>query len=185
MKHKLTVAALALAVAPLAVFPAEADEEAPSLYERLGGLKSITPMVDDFINHLLVNETLNKNSAIATERRHTPPPYLKFQLSQLICEMSGGPCIYSGLTLKEAFVPLKIGEHEWAVVAGEFKKTLVKFKVPESEQQELINLVTQTKADIVADESPGDASGAETTAANQQEEAAPAPMWKVHAAETK
>lgn len=35
-----------------------------SLYDRLGGLKAISVVVDDFIDRLVVNEELNKNPAI-------------------------------------------------------------------------------------------------------------------------
>ena len=63
-----------------------------SLYDRLGGPKGITLVVDDFINRLVVNEELNKNPAIDAGRKNSPAPYLKFQVSQLVCGVTGGPC---------------------------------------------------------------------------------------------
>jgi hemoglobin len=66
-----------------------------TLYERLGGLKGITMVSDDFIDRLVANKTLNKNPAINAGRKSSPPPYLKFQVSQLVCEVSGGPCKYT------------------------------------------------------------------------------------------
>jgi hemoglobin len=63
-----------------------------TLYERLGRLKGITMVSDDFINRLVANKTLNQNPAINAGRKSSPPPYLKFQVSQLVCEVSGGPC---------------------------------------------------------------------------------------------
>ena len=53
-----------------------------SLYERLGGLKGISVVVDDFINRLVVNKTLNRNPAIDAGRKSSPAPYLKFQVSR-------------------------------------------------------------------------------------------------------
>lgn len=120
-----------------------------SLYDRLGGLKGITVVVDDFINRLVVNKTLNKNPAIAAGRKNSPAPYLKFQVSQLVCEVSGGPCKYAGKTMKESHAHLNISEKEWDVMAREFKKSLDKFKVPAAEQKELFDIVGKTKADIV------------------------------------
>lgn len=149
MKHRLTAATLLLAVGPLVAFPAGAEEEPKSLYERLGGLRSITPVVEDFVNHLLFNPILNKNPALSDSRRHTPPSYLKFQFAELVCEMSGGPCIYSGQAMKEAHTPLKISAEEWEVMTGELKKSLDKFKIPAAEQEELLELFGQTKDDIV------------------------------------
>ena len=120
-----------------------------SLYDRLGGLKGITVVVDDFINRLVSNKTLNKNPAIDAGRKSSPAPYLKFQVSQLVCEASGGPCKYTGKPMKESHGQLNISEKEWEIMAGEFKKSLNKFKVPAAEQKELFDIVGKTKADIV------------------------------------
>jgi hemoglobin len=120
-----------------------------TLYDRLGGLKGITMVSDDFINRLVANKTLNQNPAINTGRKISPPPYLKFQVSQLICEVSGGPCKYTGKSMKEAHAHLSISEKEWEIMAAEFKKSLTKFKVPAAEQKELFEIVGKTKADIV------------------------------------
>ncbi len=120
-----------------------------SLYDRLGGLKGITVVVDDFIDRLVSNKTLNSNPAIAAGRKSSPAPYLKFQVAQLVCEVSGGPCKYTGRPMKESHAHLNISEREWDVMAKEFKKSLDKFKVPASEQKELFEIVGKTKADIV------------------------------------
>jgi len=119
------------------------------LYDRLGGLKGITVVVDDFIDRLVANKTLNKNPAIDAGRKTSPAPYLKFQVAQLVCEVSGGPCKYTGRDMKSAHAHLNISEKEWDVMAGEFKKSLDKFKVPAAEQQELFAIVGKTKPDIV------------------------------------
>ena len=120
-----------------------------TLYERLGGLKGITVVVDDFINRLVVNKTLNKNPAINAGRKSSPPPYLKYQVSELVCQMTGGPCKYTGKAMKESHAHLNISEAEWNVMASEFKKSLDKFKVPAAEQKELFEIVGKTKGDIV------------------------------------
>ena len=121
-----------------------------TLYERLGGLKGITMVTDDFINRLVANKTLNQNPAINAGRKNSPPPYLKFQVSQLVCEVSGGPCKYTGKSMKESHAHLNISEKEWEIMAAEFRKSLNKFKVPAAEQKELFAIVGKTKADIVA-----------------------------------
>lgn len=148
---RMTIAVLVLAVAttvaPLAA--AQQPSTTPNLYERLGGLKGITVVVDDFIDRLVANEELNRNPAIDAGRKSSPPPYLKFQVSQLICELAGGPCKYTGKAMKESHAHLNISEKEWNVMAMEFQKSLDKFKVPAAEQKELFDMVGKTKADIV------------------------------------
>jgi hemoglobin len=124
-------------------------QQTPKLYDRLGGMKGITLVVDDFIDRLVKNKTLNKNPAIDAGRKSSPAPYLKFQVATLVCEVTGGPCKYTGRAMKESHAHLNITENEWKVMAGEFKKSLVKFKVPEAEQKELFEIVGSTKGDIV------------------------------------
>jgi len=120
-----------------------------SLYDRVGGLKGITLVVDDFIDRLVANEELNKNPAIDAGRRRSPAPYLKFQVSQMVCEATCGPCRYTGKAMRASHAQLNISEKEWGVMAEEFKKSLDKFKVPAVEQKELFDIVGMTKADIV------------------------------------
>jgi hemoglobin len=132
--------------------PAAAAEPAAAkaaLYDRLGGLRGITMVVDDFIDRLVVNVTLNRNPAIDAGRRSSPAPYLKFQVSQMVCEATGGPCKYTGKGMKESHVHLNITEKEWGVMAGEFQRSLDKFKVPAAEQKELFAIVGTTMPDIV------------------------------------
>jgi hemoglobin len=120
-----------------------------SLYDRLGGVKPITLVVDDFINRLVANDILNANPMIKAGREHSPDAYLKFQVTNLVCQATGGPCVYTGLGMKESHTHLNITENEWQVMRDEFKKSLNKFQVPEKEQKELFDIVESTKKDIV------------------------------------
>ncbi|HLG31927.1 MAG TPA: group 1 truncated hemoglobin [Ignavibacteriaceae bacterium] len=120
-----------------------------SLYERLGGVKPISLVVDDFINRLVANDILNANPMIKEGRKHSPDAYLKFQVTNLVCQVTGGPCVYTGLGMKESHTHMNITENEWQVMRDEFKKTLDKFQVPEKEQKELFDVVESTKKDIV------------------------------------
>jgi len=120
-----------------------------SLYERLGGVKPISLVVDDFINRLVANDILNANPMIKAGRVHSPDAYLKFQVTNMVCQATGGPCVYTGLGMKESHAHMNITEKEWQVMSEEFKKTLDKFQVPEKEQKELFDIVESTKKDIV------------------------------------
>ena len=149
LRMALLSVALVLGTAFAPVASAQQPDAQKSLYDRLGGLKGITVVVDDFIDRLVANEELNKNPAIDAGRKRSPAPYLKFQVSQMVCEVTGGPCKYTGKAMTESHAHLNISEAEWAVMAKEFKKSLDKFKVPAAEQKELFDIVGTTKADIV------------------------------------
>ena len=147
---KIAFASMVFVLATFAPFAlAQPTEAQKPLYERIGGLKGITVVVDDFINRLVVNKTLNKNSAINAGRKNSPAPYLKFQVSQLVCEATGGPCKYTGKGMKESHAHLNITEKEWDVMAKLFQVSLNKYKVPAAEQKELFDIVGKLKGDIV------------------------------------
>lgn len=126
-----------------------AQPAAKSLYERLGGVHNIATVVDDFIERLLVNDTLNANPAISEARTRVPKAGLKFHVTALVCEVTGGPCKYSGRSMRESHAHLNINEAQWQAMVADFRKTLDKFKVPPKEQQELMTIVGSTKKDIV------------------------------------
>lgn len=120
-----------------------------SLYERLGGVKPISLVVDDFIDRLVGDEMLNQNPMIVAGRENSPDPYLKFRVTNMVCQATGGPCEYTGMGMKQSHKHLNITEAEWQRMRELFKETLDKFQVPEQEQQELFDIVESTKADIV------------------------------------
>ncbi len=120
-----------------------------SLYDRLGGVYAIATVVDDFIERLYVNDVLNANPAIDESRKSIPKEGLKFQVTALVCEATGGPIKYTGRSMKDAHKHLNIKEKEWQVMMTDFKVTLDKFKVPTAEQKELFAIMESSKKDIV------------------------------------
>ena len=146
--------AIAVATAGFAAVAAaqEAASAAPSLYERLGGLAPISVVVDDFIDTLVPDAVLNANPAIDEARKRVPAPGLKYRVTELVCEATGGPCTYTGTTMVEAHAHLNIGEREWQAMLADLRASLDAFDVPGREQRELIAIVESTKADIVTKE---------------------------------
>ena len=131
---------------------ASGAEEKPkkSLYERLGGVYNIAPVVDEFLEILYADDILNANPDIRQARDRVSIAYLKYHVTSLVCQSSGGPEKYTGRSMKESHRHLSITEKEWQAMRADFKKVLNKFKVPEQEQNELFAIVESTKGDIVA-----------------------------------
>jgi hemoglobin len=149
MRPVLSVVCLFAVMTASAAVAQEADKPSPSLYDRLGGAYPLAVVVDAFIERLLVNPTLNANPAIDKARQQVPKQGLKFHVTTLVCEATGGPCRYVGRSMKEAHKHLNISEGQWQAMAADFKATLDAFKVPAQEQKELFAIVESTKADIV------------------------------------
>ena len=131
---------------------AYAGEEAAeaSLYERLGGLAPISVVVSDLLDVVTPDEMLNQNPAIAAARDRVPTPYLKYHVTAMVCQATGGPCQYGGRNMKDSHAHLNITEKEWDRFIELFKGVLAKHKVPEKETGELLAIVATTKDAIVS-----------------------------------
>jgi hemoglobin len=156
MKNR--IAAFLAAVVLLNAAAVRAAEQKKSLYERLGGAYAIATVVDTFIEKLLVNDTLNANPAIREARARVPKAGLKFHVTALVCQVTGGPQTYAGRSMKDAHRNLHITEREWDAMVQDFVAVLDQYKVPKAEQSELLTIVGSTKGDIVAHEQSASAS---------------------------
>jgi hemoglobin len=144
------IAALILAGSQIAFAQSATEEKQKTLYDRLGGLMPISVVVSDFIDALIVDDVLNANPAIDAARKRVPASYLKYHVTALVCNVTGGPCEYHGRGMKESHVHMNITEREWDRMVTVFKGILAKHGVPAKETEELVAIVGSTKADIVA-----------------------------------
>ena len=126
--------------------------ETTSLYDRLGGVYNIAAVVDDLIERLAANDGLNANPGIDAARAPERFPGLKYHLTTMVCQATGGPCSYNGLSMKDAHIKMGITGKDWELLEADFKATLDKFSVPEAEQQELFAIIGSTRGDIVVGE---------------------------------
>ncbi len=152
VKHpigKVIYPAIALAWLAMGLSACTEEPKDPSLYDRLDGVYMIATVVDDFIERLLVNDTLNANPAINEARQSIPKAGLKYHVTSLTCQVTGGPCKYTGRSMKEAHAHLNITEKEWQAMMSDFRATLIAQEVPQAEQAELIAIIESTKPDIV------------------------------------
>jgi hemoglobin len=120
-----------------------------SLYERLGGVYAIATVVDDFIDRIMDDARLNANPKVNEAHHKVARAGFKYLVSEQVCEATGGPQRYTGRSMYDSHADLEITEQEWQAFLDDFKQTLDKFGVPETEQAELFAIVDSTKNDIV------------------------------------
>src|SRR5713101_8962390 len=95
-----------VALAALTLTPSAQAKER-TLYERLGGKKAITAVVDEFVGRVAADTRINHYFAAAA----ADPPRLasfKMKLVDQICQASGGPCKYTGKDMKSAHAGMGI-----------------------------------------------------------------------------
>jgi len=137
-----------------------AEPQKPSLYERLGGIYSISCVVDDLIDRVMTDARLNANPAVNEAHHKVPPPGFKYLVTEMVGWASGGPQVYTGRPMRESHEHLKITPKEWEAFMDDLQQSLDRFNVPSAEQTELKAIVQSTYGDIVIgkDEAPETAS---------------------------
>jgi hemoglobin len=133
-----------------------AVEPKPTLYERIRltdqtgvpqfGRAAISLIVDDFVAIVVADARVN---ARFKGLQPAQVAKLKSDLSDQICEATGGPCSYLGRDMKTVHKGMKITDAEWNATVEDLKKALDKHRVPAAEQGELLALLGPMKADIV------------------------------------
>ncbi len=114
-----------------------------SLYDRLGKKEAITAVVDEFVARVAADTRINAFFA------HTDIAKLKMNLVNQICEASGGPCKYTGRTMKEAHKGMGVATADFNALVEDLVGALDKFKVGEKEKNELLGVLGPMKSDIV------------------------------------
>jgi hemoglobin len=139
----LGVAAAMLMVGCGSMESPKAPAAPASLYERLGGKPAITAVVDDFIGNVAADTRINRRFAGSNL------PRLKTMLADQICEASGGPCTYTGRSMRDAHAGMRITDAEFTALVEDLVKSLDKFEVPAPEKHELLAALGGMKPQIV------------------------------------
>ena len=123
--------------------------EAPSLFERLGGVYAIATVVNDFIDRIMEDPRLNANPKVDEAHHRVSRAGFKYLVTEQVCWATGGPQQYSGKSMYDSHAHLEITEPQWQAFLEDFQTTLDQYDVPPAEQQELFAIVESTKKDIV------------------------------------
>ena len=119
-----------------------------TLYQRLGGKKAITAVVDEFFGRVSADSRINgyfKNTASDPKRL----AHFKLNLVDQICEASGGPCKYKGKDMKTAHAGMGITDMDFNALVEDLVGALDKFKVGAQEKNDLLGALGPMKKDIV------------------------------------
>jgi hemoglobin len=140
-KRKLWIVLVGVLVSTGAVW---ADgSKGKSLYERLGGKDAITAVVDTFVGTVGGDQRINGYFA------STDLTKLKMHLVNQICEASGGPCKYTGRTMKQTHAGMGVTDAAFGALVEDLVSALDHHKVGKTEKDELLAVLGPMKADIV------------------------------------
>lgn len=118
-----------------------------SLYDRLGGEKAITKVVDDFVVNVLADDKIKE--VHKKHFREGDVAGLKKKLIEQIGEATGGPQKYTGKNMKDAHKGLAITNADFDALAGDLVKALDQNKAGKAEKDELMGMLAGMRKDVV------------------------------------
>jgi hemoglobin len=142
----LLIAASALAACASTGDQMAASSASPTLYKRLGGREGIYQVVTSFVGNVVADDRIKARFA---RLKPEQVELLKSNLSDQICDATGGPCSYGGKDMKTTHKGMDITEAEWNATVEALSKALTKHAVPAKEQGELLAILGPMKKDIV------------------------------------
>lgn len=116
-----------------------------SLFDRLGGTAAVDAAVDIFYRKVLSDDSINHffdDSDMHAQRE---------KQKAFLTMVFGGPNAYTGKDLRSAHAPLKqeIDDSHFNAVTGHMRETLNELKVPVDLIEEVMQIATSTRDDVL------------------------------------
>ena len=128
----------------------QSESASHSLYSRLGGYDVIAAISDDFLVSGWADKQLGRFFVGHSEGSFKE---LRQHVVNLLCELTGGSCVYTGRDMKSAHKGLRITESDWKIADDLFVAALKKHKIGLQEQTEFMQIIRDMKGQII--ELPG------------------------------
>lgn len=119
-----------------------------ALYKSLGGKKAITAVVNDFVGRCAADARISNffKPDVADPKRLAK---FKMNLVNQICEAAGGPCKYTGKSMKAAHAGMGITGADFGALVEDLVASLDKLGVKEADKNALLGVLGPMKSDIV------------------------------------
>ncbi len=126
-----------------ALNPHLANDNDDDLYQALGGEAGITAIVDQFLWNLADDERINTHFVETNIQR------FRTKLIEQFCELSGGPCVYSGDTMKLSHGGMGIDHAAFNALVEALIEAMEAKNVATGPQNRLLALLAPMHADII------------------------------------
>lgn len=146
MSSRIFVVIIVIALAGLggcASHPRGADRGGDDLYRSLGGEAGITAIVDQFLWNLADDERINAHFVETNLRR------FRTKLIEQFCELSGGPCTYTGDTMKLSHAGMGIDHAGFNALVEALIEAMEAQNIATGPQNRLLALLAPMHADII------------------------------------
>jgi hemoglobin len=129
---------------PLCVVLFAGTASAGTLYDDLGGHAGLTVIIGDMIDTAVADpRTADKLDNIAI-------PRLKQRIVEQVCELTGGPCHFHGISMKGAHAYLHLHDRHFNAMVEDLQNAMDKAGVPFATQNRLLAILAPMHRDIVS-----------------------------------
>lgn len=112
-----------------------------ALYLQLGELEGITGIVDSFINEI------GNDPRIVDHFSETDPDRFREKLIEQFCSLSGGPCEYTGDSMKKVHAGHQFTETDFNALVEDLVAAMEKQAVPVTAQNRLLALLAPMRSE--------------------------------------
>ncbi|GAB6078402.1 group I truncated hemoglobin [Hydrogenobaculum acidophilum] len=127
-----------------------ASANAETLYQELGGYDAISAVTKTLATKLVQDPKLGVYfKGLNTHHKEV----LINNLTDFLCNATGGPCIYTGENMEEAHAGLGITDSDWNRFVKITEGVLNEYRVPPKLQKELLERLVPLKPYIVQKQS--------------------------------
>lgn len=128
-----------------AASPASAYPVAPAagLFDAFGGQTGIRALMNDFVG------CLKADPRLADTFKEANSANLASQLSDQVCQLSGGPCIYKGPTMKDAHANMDVTRTDFNALVEVLQLSMDARGIPFTRQNQLLALLAPMHRDVV------------------------------------
>ena len=131
-----------------------------TLYDRLGGEKTIVALVDDMTARAMADPRVNfdrndvKASWIGGKYKPWQPTpenveHFKQHMVEFLTLATGGPTDYTGRDMRAAHKGMKISNNEFDAMIGDIKTSMDKLGIGRAEKRDLLAVIETTRKEIV------------------------------------
>lgn len=122
---------------------ASAPEPKDWLYQQLGAAAGLEQLADGLLKEI------EQDPQIVHHFRDTDIARFRKLLIEQFCELSGGPCTYSGATMQESHTGFQITEADFDNLVGHLIKVMTAQQIPVAAQNRLLAKLAPMYGDVV------------------------------------
>ncbi len=123
--------------------PVKISKALPTLYDDLGGEDGLRELTEKFIREIAADDKIRQRYAKTDISR------FHRMMQEHLCEVTDGPCEYSGDNMKETHGGMNIQSSEFNALVEAFMRAMDSIELPIAAQNQLLEKLAKFRPDIV------------------------------------